>query len=46
MGYRTKVCLNGSGHMAKLAVMTIYDKNPSRIFLYGTRRPIALKLGM
>ena len=27
-----KVCLNGPGHMTKMAVIPIYGKNPSEIF--------------
>ena len=33
MGWGKKVCLNGPGHMAKMAAMPIYGKNPSKIFL-------------
>ena len=46
MGWGTKVCLNGPGHMTKMATMTIYGKNPSKTFFSGTSGPIALKLGM
>ena len=28
----TKVCINGPGHMTKMAAMPIYGKNPSKIF--------------
>ena len=28
----TKVCSNGSRHMARMAAMTMYGKNPSKIF--------------
>ena len=31
--------------MAKMATMTIYGKNPLKIFFSGTCEPIALKLG-
>ena len=41
-----KSCLNGSGHMTKMAVMPIYGKNPSKIFFTGTTLPFAMKLGM
>ena len=27
MGWGTKVCSNGSGHMTKMAAMPIYDNN-------------------
>ena len=41
-----KVCSNGEGYMTKIAAMTIYDKNPSKIYFSGTSGLIALKLGM
>ena len=41
----TKVFSNGPGHMTKMATMTIYGKNLSKIFS-GTTGPIAMKLGM
>ena len=28
----TKVCINGPGHMTKMAATPIYGKNPSKIF--------------
>ena len=34
-----KVCINGQGHMTKMAAMAINSKN-------RTRRPMILKLGM
>ena len=34
------------GHMTKMAVTTIYGKNPSTIFFSGTGRPISTKRGM
>ena len=40
-----KVCINGPGHMTKMAATPIYGKNPSKIFS-GTSRPISTKLGM
>ena len=42
---RTKVCINGPGHMNKMAATPIYGKNPSKIFS-GTGGPISRKLGM
>ena len=41
----TKVCSNGPGHVTKMAVMPIYDKNLKKIFFSGTRKPMTLKLG-
>ena len=41
----TKVCSRGPGHMTKMAVMPIYNKNPLKIF-FGTAGPISTKLGM
>ena len=41
----TKVCINGPGHMTKMAATPIYGKNPSKIFS-GTGRPISTKLCM
>ena len=40
-----KIYSNKFGHMSKMTTMTLYGKNPSKIFFSGTRRPIALKLG-
>ena len=37
-----KVCINGQGHMTKMAAMAISLK----IFFSRTRRPMILKLGM
>ena len=34
------------GHMTKMAAITIYDKNSSKIFFSRITRPFALKLGM
>ena len=42
----TKVCINGPGHMTKMATMPIYGKNPSKILFSRTGRPIFTKLGM
>ena len=41
----TKVCINGPGHITKMATTPIYDKKPSKIFS-GTGGPIFTKLGM
>ena len=41
----TKVCSLHKGHMTKMAAMSIYGKNPSKIFS-GTGGPISTKLGM
>ena len=41
-----KVCINGQGHMTKMAAMAINGKNPLKIFFPNTRRPMILKLGM
>ena len=41
----TKVCINGPGHMTKMAATPIYGKNPSKIFS-GTGGPISTKFGM
>ena len=37
-----KVCINGQGHMTKMAAMAMNSKN----FFFRTRRPMILKLGM
>ena len=42
----TKVCINGPGHMTKMAATPIYDKNPSKIFFSETSKPISTKLDM
>ena len=36
----------GHNHMTKMAIMPIYGKNPLNIFFSGTKRPMALGLGM
>ena len=41
-----KVCINGQGHMTKMAAMAINSKTPLKIFFSSTRRPMILKLGM
>ena len=38
--------INNPGHMTKMAAMSIYGKNPSKIFFSGTGGPISTKLGM
>ena len=38
--------INNAGHKTKMAAMTIYGKNPSKNFFWGTTEPIAMKLGM
>ena len=43
---RTKVCSNGPGLITKVAAMPIYGKKLQKIFFFGTRRPMTLKLGM
>ena len=42
----SKVCINGPGHMTKMAAMPIYGKNPSKIVFLGTGGPISTTLGM
>ena len=41
----TKICSNGLGHMTKLTVMPIYDKNIKKIFS-GIKKPMTLKVDM
>ena len=41
-----KVCINGHGHMTKMAAMAINSKNPLKIFFFRTRRPMNSKLGI
>ena len=41
-----KVCLWGLCLMTKMITMPIYGKNPSKIFIFGTVRPMTLKLGI
>ena len=41
-----KICTNCTGHITKMATMPIYGKNPFNIFFSGTKRPLALGLGM
>ena len=42
----TKVCINGPGHMTKMAAMPIYGKNLKKIFFCRTGAPISMKLGL
>ena len=39
----TKIYSNGSGHMTKMAAMSIY--NNVKNFFTGTKRPMTLKIG-
>ena len=42
-----KVCINGQGHMTKMAAMAINNKKKTLIiFFSSTRRPMISKLGM
>ena len=41
-----KIYTNCYCHMAKMATMPIYGKNSLNIFFSGTKRPLALGLGM
>ena len=41
-----KVCINGQGHMTKMAAMAINSKTPLKIFFSRTRWPMILKLGI
>ena len=41
-----KVCINGQGHMTKMAAMAINSKKPLKNFISRTRRRMILKLGM
>ena len=41
-----KVCINGQGHMTKMAVMAINRKKPLKIFFSRTRWHMNFKLGM
>ena len=46
VGTMNNVYINNSGHMTKMVAMSIYDKNPSKIFFSGTEGPISTKPGM
>ena len=41
-----KIFTNCFGHMTKMAITTIYCKNPLNIFFSGTKSQIAWGLGM
>ena len=41
-----KTYINCNGHMTKMATMPIYGKNYLNLFFSGTKRPLALGLGM
>ena len=45
MGWGTKVCSPGLGHMTKMAAIAIYEKKSLKIFS-RTKRPMILKLGI
>ena len=41
-----KINTNCTGHMTKMATTPIYGKKPLNIFYPGTKKPMALGLGM
>ena len=41
-----KIDNNCTGYMTKMATTPIYGKNPLNVFYSGTKRPMALGLGM
>ena len=41
-----KMYTNCTGHMTKMTTTPIYGKNPLNILFSGTKRPMALGLGM
>ena len=41
-----KIYTNCNGYMTKMATTPIYGKNSLNIFFYGTKRPLALGVGM
>ena len=41
-----KIYTHCTGHMTKMATAPIYGKNPLNVFISGTKRPMALGLGM
>ena len=45
-GRLAKIYTNCTGHMTKMATMPIYGKKHLNIFFSGTKRPMALGLGM
>ena len=46
LGRGNDICINGQGHMTKLASMAIKGEKRLKIFFFRTRRPMILKLGM
>ena len=45
-GRLAKIFTKCTGHMTKMATMPVYGKNSLNVFFSGTKRPIALGLGM
>ena len=41
-----KIFTNCTGHMIKMVTTPIYGKKPLNVFFSGTKRPMALGLGM
>ena len=41
-----KIYTKCTGHMTKMATTSTYGKNPLNVFFSGTKRPMALGLGM
>ena len=41
-----KIHTHCTGQLTKMATMPIYGKNPLNVFISGTKRPMALGLGM
>ena len=41
-----KIYTKCTGHLTKMATTPIYGKNPLNVFFSGTKRPMALGLGM
>ena len=41
-----KTYTNCYGHMTNMATMPIYGKNSFNLFISGTKKPLALELGM
>ena len=41
-----KIFTKFTGHMTKMATTPIYGKNPLNVFYSGTKRPMAMGLGM
>ena len=40
----TNICSRHLGHMTKVAALSLYGKNPSKMFFSGTIGPISTKL--